>query len=67
MGGDLGFFPRGQMPPAFDEVVFKLRPGQVSDVVSTEYGYHLFKVMEFKPAGKRDFAEVRRAGGGDAS
>ncbi|WP_225412693.1 peptidylprolyl isomerase [Stigmatella hybrida] len=59
VGGDLGFFPRGQMPPAFDEVVFNLRPGQVSDVVSTEYGYHLFRVLEFKPARKREFAEVR--------
>jgi peptidyl-prolyl cis-trans isomerase C len=59
VGGDLGFFPRGQMPPAFDEVVFNLRPGQVSDVVSTEYGYHLFRVIEFKPARKRDFSEVR--------
>ncbi|MFP2909401.1 peptidyl-prolyl cis-trans isomerase [Pyxidicoccus sp. 3LFB2] len=60
VGGDLGFFPRGQMPPAFDEVVFKLPVGQVSDVVSTEYGYHLFRVLERKPARKRDFAEVRQ-------
>ncbi|MBJ6760313.1 peptidyl-prolyl cis-trans isomerase [Myxococcaceae bacterium JPH2] len=60
VGGDLGFFPRGQMPPAFDEVVFKLGVGQVSDVVSTEYGYHLFKVLERKPARKREFAEVRQ-------
>ena len=59
VGGDLGFFPRGQMPSAFDAVVFNLRPGQVSDVVSTEYGYHLFRVIEFKPARKRDFSEVR--------
>jgi peptidyl-prolyl cis-trans isomerase C len=59
VGGDLGFFPRGQMPPAFDAVVFNMRPGQVSDVVSTEYGYHLFKVIEFKPGRKRDLAEVR--------
>jgi peptidyl-prolyl cis-trans isomerase C len=60
VGGDLGFFPRGQMPPAFDAVVFNLRPGQVSDVVSTEYGYHLFRVNELKPARKRDFPEVRK-------
>jgi peptidyl-prolyl cis-trans isomerase C len=60
VGGDLGFFPRGQMPPAFDEVVFKLPVGQVSDVVSTEYGYHLFRVLERKPARKREFAEVRQ-------
>ncbi len=60
VGGDLGFFPRGQMPPAFDEVVFKLPVGQVSDVVSTEYGFHLFRVLERKPARKREFAEVRQ-------
>jgi peptidyl-prolyl cis-trans isomerase C/foldase protein PrsA len=48
------------MPPAFDEVVFKLGVGQVSDVVSTEYGYHLFRVLERKPARKREFAEVRQ-------
>ncbi len=60
VGGDLGFFPRGQMPPAFDEVVFKLGVGQVSDVVSTEYGFHLFRVLERKPARKREFAEVRQ-------
>ncbi|QSQ20860.1 peptidyl-prolyl cis-trans isomerase [Pyxidicoccus parkwayensis] len=60
VGGDLGFFPRGQMPPAFDEVVFKLPVGQVSDVVSTEYGYHLFRVLERKPARKREFGEVRQ-------
>jgi peptidyl-prolyl cis-trans isomerase C len=59
VGGDLGYFPRGQMPPAFDEVVFRLGVGQVSDVVSTDYGYHLFKVLDRKPARKKDFAEVR--------
>jgi peptidyl-prolyl cis-trans isomerase C/foldase protein PrsA len=59
VGGDLGFFPRGVMPPQFDEVVFKLPVGQVSEVVSTEYGFHLFKVMEKKPARKRELSEVR--------
>jgi peptidyl-prolyl cis-trans isomerase C len=61
VGGDLGFFPRGVMPPQFDEVVFKLGVGQVSDVVSTEYGFHLFKVVEKKPARKPELAEVRGA------
>lgn len=59
VGGDLGFFQRGEMPPAFDEVVFKLSVGGVSEVVSTEYGFHLFKVVERKPARKRELTEVR--------
>lgn len=61
VGGDLGFFARGQMPPAFDEVVFKLSVGGTSEVVSTEYGFHLFRVLEKKPARKKDLAEVRGA------
>lgn len=59
VGGDLGFFPRGVMPPQFDEVLFKLPVGQVSEVVSTDYGFHLFKVVEKKPGRKRELAEVR--------
>lgn len=59
VGGDLGFFARGQMPPAFDEVVFKLSVGGTSEVVSTEYGFHLFRVLEKKPARKRELLEVR--------
>lgn len=60
VGGDLGFFARGVMPPAFDEVAFKLAVGQVSDVVTTDYGFHLFKVLEKMPAQQRELAEVRR-------
>ena len=59
VGGDLGFFARGVMPPQFDEAVFKLGVGQVSDVVSTDYGFHVFKVVEKKPARKRELHEVR--------
>jgi len=58
-GGDLGWFPRGVMPPQFDEVAFKLGVNQVSDVVSTDYGFHLFKVLERRPARKRELREVR--------
>ncbi|MFL5318703.1 MAG: peptidyl-prolyl cis-trans isomerase [Myxococcaceae bacterium] len=59
VGGDLGFFPRGVMPPKFDEICFKLGVGQVSDVVESEYGYHLFKVLEKKPASKKQLSDVR--------
>ncbi len=59
VGGDLGFFPRGTMPPLFDEVVFKLSVGGTSEVVSSEYGFHLFRVVEKKPARKRELTEVR--------
>ncbi len=57
-GGDLGFFPRGQMPRKFDEVTFRLKLNQVSDVVSTEYGFHIFKVVAKRPARKKPMAEV---------
>lgn len=60
VGGDLGFFPRGVMPSQFDEVVFRLGTNQVSEVVSSDYGFHLFKVLEKKPARRRELAEVRR-------
>ncbi len=59
VGGDLGFVARGVMPSQFDDVLFRLNVGQVSDVVSTEYGFHLFKVLEKKPARKKELFEVR--------
>ncbi|MBE2250403.1 MAG: peptidyl-prolyl cis-trans isomerase [Myxococcus sp.] len=61
VGGDLGFFKRGELPQAFDDAIFRLSAGQVSDVVSTDYGFHLFKLIEKKPARKRELTEVRGA------
>jgi peptidyl-prolyl cis-trans isomerase C len=58
-GGDLGFFPRGRMVAPFEEVAFALQPGQISDVVRTQFGYHVIKVTERQPAHVKPFDEVR--------
>lgn len=59
-GGDLGFFGRGQMPSEFDAVVFDLPVGRLSELVKTDYGYHIFRVEEKRPAARLSQKEAEQ-------
>lgn len=58
-GGDLNYFSRGQMVPQFETAAFGLKVGQISDVVTTEFGYHIIKVTDHKPARTVPFEEAK--------
>lgn len=57
-GGDLGTFPRNSHAPAFDEAAFALQPGSISEVVQTEFGFHIIKVSKREPGRRQTLAEA---------
>lgn len=59
-GGDLGFFPRGQMMPPFEEVAFSLPIGELSDLVRTVLGFHILRVEERMEVGIKPLEEARQ-------
>jgi hypothetical protein len=58
-GGDIGFFRVGQLVPDFEKACLKLGIGQTSDVVKTQFGYHIIKLTDKKEAGVEDFDKAK--------
>jgi peptidyl-prolyl cis-trans isomerase D len=58
-GGDLGFFGKGMMVKSFEEAAYKLKQGEISDVVVSDFGYHIIQLAELKPGAVKSLEEVK--------
>lgn len=61
IGGDIGYFTRGQLVPEIEEVCFDMQVGEISDIVQTKFGYHIIKLTERQAPRLKELAEVRDA------
>jgi peptidyl-prolyl cis-trans isomerase D len=58
-GGDLDWFGKGAMTPPFEDAAFKLKKGELSDIVTSEFGYHIIEVIEVRGGEKRSYESVK--------
>ncbi|HEY0664561.1 MAG TPA: SurA N-terminal domain-containing protein [Gallionella sp.] len=58
-GGDLGFFGRGMMVKPFEDAVFSMKKGEISEVIKSDFGFHIIKLLDVEPTKIKPLSEVR--------